>query len=148
MKALLKSYFSVLTAAALMSIALSSCQTVTPETRIAENSAMFAQLSPEHKALVQQGRICEGMDSQAVFLAWGMPETQPTVGQQNGKYTERWVYESYEPVTVFNGGPYGYWGPYGYYGGGMGTSTAFIPKQVAWVEFTNGKVTAWSKSGN
>lgn len=147
MRAHLKKFFSVSVIAATLGFSLSSCQTPTPESRIAENPAIFATLTPEQQALVRQGKICEGMDTQAVFLAWGMPDNPPTVGQRNGKSTLRWVYFGYEPVTVFNSNPYPYWGPYGYYGA-PATSTAFVPKEVAYVEFVDGKVTAWSRQGN
>ncbi len=132
-----------LSAAALF---LESCQTATPMTRIDQNPVMFRQLPPAQQLLVQQGRICEGMTKDAVYLAWGNPNTPPVTGQQNGVAYEKWVYNVYQPVMVdsFSMGT-GCWnGPH--WCGGMGTSTAFVPKEAAWVMFQNNVVTSWESS--
>lgn len=132
-----------LSAAALF---LESCQTATPMTRIEQNPVMFRQLPPAQQLLVQQGRICEGMTKDAVYLAWGNPNTPPVTGQQNGVAYEKWVYNVYQPVMVdsFSMGT-GCWnGPH--WCGGMGTSTAFVPKEAAWVMFQNNVVTSWESS--
>ena len=126
------------------SFGLVSCQTATPFTRIDQNPIIFRSLSPEHQLMVQQGRICEGMTKDAVFLAWGNPNTPPVRGQQDGQSYEKWVYYVYRPVpvdsvTIGIGGCYH--GPW--YGGGMTSSTAMIPQVSAWVEFRNNIVTAW-----
>lgn len=123
---------------------LEACQTPTPYTRIEQNPLIFRSLSPEHQVMVQQGRICEGMTKDAVFLAWGNPNTPPTRGQQDGQTYEKWVYNVYRPVAVDSvtigiGGCYH--GPW--YGGGMTTSTAMVPQEAAWVMFQNNIVTAW-----
>lgn len=129
----------------LFSGALCSCQTATPATRIGQNLLIFNQLSPEQRLLVQQGRICEGMSKDAVFLAWGNPNAAPVIGQQDGQPYEKWVYHTYEPVTVnsvgfgIGGGCHGSW----YGGSGMGTSTAYVPKESAWVIFQNNAVVSW-----
>lgn len=132
-----------LSAAALF---LESCQTATPMTRIDQNPVMFRQLPPAQQLLVQQGRICEGMTKDAVYLAWGNPNTPPVTGQQDGVAYEKWVYNVYQPVMVdsFSMGT-GCWnGPH--WCGGMGTSTAFVPKEAAWVMFQNNVVTSWESS--
>ena len=132
-----------LSAAALF---LESCQTATPMTRIDQNPVMFRQLPPAQQLLVQQGRICEGMTKDAVYLAWGNPNTPPVTGQQIGVAYEKWVYNVYQPVMVdsFSMGT-GCWnGPH--WCGGMGTSTAFVPKEAAWVMFQNNVVTSWESS--
>ncbi len=123
---------------------LGACQTVTPSTRISQNPVMYNMLSTEHKVLVQQGRICEGMSKDAVFLAWGKPNTPPVTGQQNGVSYEKWVYATYQPVmvdTVSVGlGCDSFW-----HGAGLGTSTAYVPQENAWVMFQNNIVTAWEE---
>lgn len=132
-----------LSAAALF---LESCQTATPMTRIDQNPVMFRQLPPAQQLLVQQGRIYEGMTKDAVYLAWGNPNTPPVTGQQDGVAYEKWVYNVYQPVMVdsFSMGT-GCWnGPH--WCGGMGTSTAFVPKEAAWVMFQNNVVTSWESS--
>ncbi len=112
--------------------------------RIEANPVMFGVLSPEHKLLVQQGRICEGMTKDAVYLAWGNPNTQPVMGQQNGKSYEKWVYNIYRPVMVDSiSVGVGCWHHGSFYSGGMGSSTAMVPQEAAWVLFQNNKVTAW-----
>ena len=133
----------------LFSLAQVSCQTATPLTRIDQNPVMFRMLSPEHQVLVQQGRICEGMSKDAVFLAWGMPEGRPVVGQNGKVHFEKWVYTCMRPVMVERP----YWG--GFYGSacrGMywngGWDTAYVPEVCATVTFENGRVIAWERSGS
>lgn len=138
------------TVTALAALVLTGCQTVTPATRIQENPVMFRALSPEQQLMVQQGRICEGMSKDAVFLAWGNPNSAPLTGEKNGQRYERWVYTYSRPVPVdsFGGGWYGDpwcrhgWGPYG------GMNVAYVPEVGATVTFENGKVTAWERKGN
>ena len=147
MKAVMIKPLKTLVICALVSVLAVACQSPTPASRIAAHSAMFSQLPVAQQALVQQGKICEGMGEDAVFLAWGRPDSPPLVGQVNGKKIARWVYKGYEPVTVMNNSPYPAWGPYGWYGYNWPTtSTAYIPRNVAYVEFVNGKVTAWASS--
>ena len=121
--------------------ALGSCQVVTPADRIGRNPVMFRTLSPEQQLRVQQGRICEGMTKDAVYLAWGNPGTPPVLGQQNGQSYEKWVYLEYRPVMVDSVNAacvhYGSWC------GGVGMSTAMVPVESAWVMFQNNVVTAW-----
>ncbi len=124
---------------------LGACQTVSPADRIGQNPAMFSMLSPEQRALVQQGRICEGMTKDAVYLAWGNPDTPPVVGQENGASYEKWIYMEYLPVTVDTVGITAgcvYHGPW-HGGSGVTTSTAMISAERAWVMFQNNIVTAW-----
>lgn len=56
-------------------VGLVSCSVITPADRIRENPAMYQNLPSEQQTLVQQGRICNGMNQDAVFLAWGCPMT-------------------------------------------------------------------------
>ncbi len=129
-----------------LAVQLVSCQSPTPASRISENPAMFTSLPVEQQPLVRQGRLCEGMRQDAVFLAWGKPNGPVVESQQNGRKVTRWVYNGYEPVTVMNAGVYPYCGPYGWYPCvSPSISTAYVPRNVAWVEFVNGKVTAWSR---
>lgn len=125
-------------------VSLMACQSPSPASRIAGNQLLFQSLPAEQQELVKQGLICEGMSPDAVFLAWGRPDSSPFVGQKNGKSVVRWEYTAMEPVMVANNWASPYWGPYGWYGPyGAGTSTAYVPRKVAYVEFTNGKVSSW-----
>lgn len=127
-------------------LSLSSCGTVTPADRISAHPAMFSALPPSQKALVQQGKIEEGMGRDAVFLAWGKPASPPAHIYNRGNSVERWYYTSYVPVTVVNNNPYPMFGPWGWYGNPYPTTTgtAFIPQNSAYVEFENGKVISWA----
>lgn len=127
-------------------ILLSACSSVTPATRIEENPAVFAALSPQEKTLVQKGEIAEGMSPDAVYLAWGAPNNSPFYGEKDGKKFTKWVYSAlmpvYNPTPMFWGGSY--WGPRGWYGGSaMWNDVSYVPVNVAYVLFENDKVTAW-----
>lgn len=127
-------------------VGLVSCSVITPADRIRENPAMYQNLPSEQQTLVQQGRICNGMNQDAVFLAWGMPNDRPLVGQDGKADFEKWVYTRMRPVMVdrpYWGGFYGpgYWGPY--WGGGW--DTAYVPEVCATVTFENGRVTEWER---
>ena len=125
-------------------VVLGGCQSVTPGSRISANPVMFRMLSPEQQLMVQQGRICEGMTKDAVYLAWGNPNTPPVLGQQGGKPYEKWVYQVYEPVMMNSVGVATSFHHHGHWcSNAMGTSTAYVPKEVAWVMFENNIVTAW-----
>lgn len=123
---------------------VTACQSPSPVSRIAENPVLYQSLSPSEQSLVQQGQICRGMSPEAVFLAWGRPNTKPYVGEKDGRRIERWVYTQERPVTIFTDNwPAPYWGPYGGWYGGMGMSTAYVPENAASVLFENGKVVSW-----
>lgn len=128
--------------------ALVACSAVTPMDRIESNPAMFRMLSPEHQALVQQGRICEGMSKDAVFLAWGEPSEAPMAGQKEGKSFEKWNYTRLKPVMVsrpvWSGVGFGCCG--GWYTGG-GFDTVYVPEKVGDVTFENDRVSSWEVRG-
>lgn len=76
----------------LLILALAGCATQsTVQTRIRERSAAFASFSPEVKSLVEQNRIQAGMDTNAVYIAWGKPAEVLESGDQHGAYTT-WIY--------------------------------------------------------
>jgi hypothetical protein len=100
---------------------LNGCTTV--ETRINERPAAFQSLSPGDQALVQQGRIREGMSRDAVYIAWGPPNEQAP-GRNRGATVDTWIYYAtdagdYEGPFLY-GYPYGYGLGYGYFGYGGG----------------------------
>ncbi len=131
-------------ALAAVGLLLSSCQVATPATRIEQNPVLFKSLPEKDRALVQRGHIRVGMSPEAVFLAWGYPNSQPFVGEKDGKRVVRWVYTRMEPVMVTAswGGPC--WGPYGWCHGWYGVpDTAFIPRNAAYVTFENDEVVSW-----
>lgn len=119
--------------------------------RIEKNPAIFNSLSDSQKALVQQGRIEEGMGKDAVWLAWG-PADRTATGTHAGLLYERWSYTGYEPVY---GAPFsfggGYWGGRPYIGAGYfndpyffpAPMMNFVPYEARRVEFKGGKVSGW-----
>ena len=123
---------------------LAACQSATPMSRISQNPVMFRTLPPDQQVLVQQGRICEGMSKDAVFLAWGNPNTTPVTGQRDGVAYEKWVYLIYQPLmmnSVSIGG--GCWRHGHWHSGGIGSSTVYVPEEASWVMFEHDKVTSW-----
>jgi len=144
MRVSFKSKVIGLVAGTVLALSLASCQSVTPANRIAANPQVFQSLPAQQKSLVQQGHICEGMSPEAVFLAWGYPNVAPFVGQKDGKTIVRWVYSQMEPVMVTPNWAGPYWGPYGWYDPAYyGSSTAFVPRNTAYVTFENNKVVSW-----
>jgi hypothetical protein len=103
---------------------LASCSTT--QTRISERPEVFNALSPTDQALVQQGRIREGMSQDAVYIAWGAPN-QRGPGRFRGRATETWIYfntaagDYYPPPFAYGIGGYGRlrggFGPRGRFGG-------------------------------
>ncbi len=129
-----------LVAAALL---LPSCQVASPATRIGENPVLFESLPAQDKLLVQQGQIRTGMSPEAVFLAWGSPNTKPYVGEKDGKRLVRWVYTRDEAVMVSTGGGM-HWGGCGWgYDCSLRPDVAFIPRNAASVTFEDDKVVSW-----
>ncbi len=137
---------------------LSQCANSTPQKRIARNPQLFNQLSSKDRELVSGGVIREGMNRDAVFLAWGRPDSV-SAGRSGGREVEGWRYIGQRPVRTMNmnmgfgwggwGGPglgWGGCGPYGWAGGpfwGGGPTVVYVPYTSGVVEFKNGRVTKW-----
>jgi len=132
-----------------------SCSVNTPATRIEKNPALYHDLSQSHQALVQVGKIENGMTPTAVFLAWGKADSK-SEGEQKGERFERWDYLGLAPVYnegFYSGFGYGYRDHYGrrdhgryydpYFGHSM--SIDYLPYRAAWVDFQNNKVKAWQR---
>jgi outer membrane protein assembly factor BamE (lipoprotein component of BamABCDE complex) len=85
---------------------LTSCST--PQTRISDHPDLYQNLSPSDQALVSQGQIRYGMSRNAVWLAWGSPDSK-VIGNMRGHSTETWVYVYYITYPYY----YPYYGPYG-----------------------------------
>ena len=104
--------------AALFTLFLSGCETV--ESRIAQRPEAFQRLSPGDRALVQQGKIREGMSQDAVYIAWGAPNERAP-GRNRGSAVETWIYFATSagdyPGPFYYGYPYGYGLGFGYFGG-------------------------------
>lgn len=85
---------------------LTSCST--PQTRISDHPDLYQGLSSRDQALVSQGQIRYGMSRNAVWLAWGSPDSK-VIGNMRGHSTETWVYVYYVTYPYY----YPYYGPYG-----------------------------------
>ena len=100
---------------------VTGCTTV--GTRIQEKPQAFQSLSPGDQALVQQGKIREGMSKDAVYIAWG-PPSQRAPGRNRGRTVETWIYDA--TAAGDYGGPFfygyqhGYGVGFGFYGGRRG----------------------------
>ncbi|MGJ8698267.1 MAG: hypothetical protein ACSHYF_18245 [Verrucomicrobiaceae bacterium] len=135
----------------LFALGFVSCTSTTPTSRIENNLATFEALPAAHKALIEQGKIANGMSKDAVYLSWGTPASTGE-GQDGSKRFERWTYTALEPVyTTSFGGYYGsrYYDPYRWgtspYSYGMGQEVHYVPRPAATVDFTNGQVTRWQR---
>lgn len=125
---------------------ISSCvNTNTPQHRIEQNPQVYNKLPASEQKLVSEGHIEEGMSPEAVFLAWGYPNTTPFKGTNKGQNIMRWVYTQPYPVLTTTNWAGPQWGPYGWYDPMMynNSSTTFIPRNSATVTFENNKVVSW-----
>jgi hypothetical protein len=85
---------------------LTSCST--PQTRISDHPDLYQGLSSRDQALVSKGQIRYGMSRNAVWLAWGSPDSK-VIANMRGHSTETWVYVYYVTYPYY----YPYYGPYG-----------------------------------
>lgn len=88
-----------LPAVAVAGLFLSACST--PQSRIEANPAIVARLSPGDRNLASAGRIRDGMNKDAVFIAWGRPD-RVYRGSHQGKDFEAWIYTTRE-VRYYGG---------------------------------------------
>ncbi len=100
---------------------VTGCTTL--ETRIQEKPEAFRALSPNDRALVQQGKIREGMSKDAVYISWGPPSGQ-IPGRNRGRIVETWIYDATTSGDYagpfFYGSQYGHGIGFGLYGGHRG----------------------------
>ena len=114
---------------------------------------MYDRLPSSEQALVDQGRIKQGMSKEAVFLAWGNPEIKTDGEDQDARF-ERWIYTRLTPIynTSFGGyygSGYGY-SPYRYgrrsgYRYGFNNEVAYVKSKAASVDFKNDRVSRWQR---
>jgi uncharacterized protein YceK len=114
---------------------LAGCLTVqsTIDSRRREYYAAYSALSPEFKAAVDAGTVKAGMNSDAVYIAWGRPTRLMSSGNKSGESTT-WIYEGYYLRE------YDY---VGYYRTHYGYVSE--PYTRAKVVFANGVVTEWQR---
>jgi hypothetical protein len=119
-------------AVALASALLAGCSTTsTIETRKQERPGAFEALSPEFQSLVNQGQIRRGMDTNAVYIAWGQPG-QISQAESDAGESFTWSYYSfYVQQTSGWGWRHVYYNSY---------PINYIAAQAT---FTNGIVSQW-----
>jgi hypothetical protein len=127
-------------------LVLTSCSTI--ESRISEHPEIYRNLSSRDQSLVNQGHIRAGMSANAVWLAWGSPDSK-VIGNMRGRSTETWIYVYYETYPYY----YPYYGPYGPGFGFFGDPFydpfyySLIPPSIPYpnkvVTFSNGRVVSF-----
>ena len=132
---------------------LNQCAPQTPAARIAKNPEIFASQSKQHQQAIQDGKVMEGMSSDAVRLSWGEPE-QRYLGSYQGADQERWDYMGQMPIYVRNDSF-----SYGTHHHSSSLSSSFqetnvvisganfanVPYRKASVLLRNGKVDSWEE---
>jgi hypothetical protein len=130
---------------AIGAMVFTSCSTI--ESRISENPEIYRNLSSRDQALVNQGQIRYGMSRNAVWLAWGSPDSK-VIGNMRGHSTETWIYVHYATYPY-----YPYYSPYGPGFGFFGDPfydpfyyslmPPSIPYPYKTVTFSNGRVVSF-----
>ena len=91
----MKTILSVLALAGGLAL-LAGCST--PQSRINENPAVFARLTPDQQQLIKEGKVALGFDSAMVKLAIGDPDRIHERTDSTGT-SEVWSYVTYEDDT-------------------------------------------------
>lgn len=114
----------------------------TTQSRSKEKQASFDKLTPKQKSDVLDGMVSVGMDTDAVFIAFGPPDRK----SKEGKF-ERWIYTKPEFYDI----PHWRYRCVQRAGGGISTIPEYDPLQMKRevdsleVFFKNGKVMDWKK---
>jgi hypothetical protein len=121
---------------------LLGCATPSLEDRKSERLAAYDSLSPALRATVDAGAIAEGMDTNAVYIAWGKPTR---AGHEVTPAGEEIRWEYWQNLTKVHP----YWsiepGPGGYYATAEYRPTTSSWRYLsAWAVFQNGRLTRWS----
>ncbi|MEK7684090.1 MAG: hypothetical protein AAB466_01565 [Verrucomicrobiota bacterium] len=93
---------------------LAGCATSTIQTRKAQNIIAYNAFSPEVWKLVDQGQIKVGMNTNAVFIAWGRPSKILT-DESSNRLISTWIYYGswVESIPYWSYTPNRYgWGTY------------------------------------
>jgi hypothetical protein len=87
---------------AVFPLLFTGCKSSTVESRRAERMAAYSALPADQRALVDGGQVRVGMNQDAVYIAWGLPQ-QKTQAEDGKGLSETWVYHSSTLDT------YNYW---------------------------------------
>jgi hypothetical protein len=129
---------------AVSTLFLAGCASSTVESRRTERMAAYNSLPEDQRALVDQGQVRVGMNQDAVYIAWGMPQ-QKTQAEDGLGLSETWVYNSSTLDT------YNYWtfrertDPRGrtYLDRVLETDSQINSYVSAEITYSNGKVKSW-----
>jgi hypothetical protein len=116
----------------------------TPQTRIEDQPDIYASLSASQKAAVREGRVIEGMSSNAVYLALGEPN-RVYHGRKRGKNLDQWIYTRLQPVTTRISPWRSTWHPYWWSGDYDVYEPVYVERPSFIVTFENNKVVAWEE---
>jgi hypothetical protein len=141
--------FAICVVLALILFQFTGCTASTPQARAQKNPGLLESLPPADRDLVLKSTISEGMSKDAVFLAWGKPDSV-TSGSANGRPVETWRYAALRPVyggwglgmgLGYGPGYYhrGYVAPYA----GYQFTPGYVPVTSSVVQFKGGRVAAW-----
>lgn len=148
--------FRIVAMAPLMAVVIfqfTGCAASNPQTRGQQNPQLLDSLPAADRELVLRGTISEGMSRDAVFLAWGKPDSI-TTGSENGRQTETWRYATLQPVYHYGGIGLGLGyargfrrGGHFYPGASFQLTPDYVPVTSSVVRFRNGRVVAWELAG-
>lgn len=119
-----------------------ACSTVS--TRIKEQPQTFSKLAPAQQDAVKAGKIQNGFDKDAVYLAWGKADDVSTKPVK-GRPSEMWTYYGFRQETIPHYDAIPRYVGYGSFVPELVYSPVYINHQYVWrtVTFQNGKVIAW-----
>ena len=127
-------------------LATVSCTLGTPQARINRNPSLYDSLPDNHRELVNQGRIAEGMSQSAVHLALG-PPNRKIQGFRDDASFERWDYTRLQPHFHHSFHSYQGLSSYGdrYHGFGFFPAVGYLPYRSASVTFRKKVVDSWER---
>jgi hypothetical protein len=128
---------------AILALVANGCQSSGIKERRARKGDVYRAFDAETRKLVDKGRIQNGMDTNAVFIAWGTPTDSFSMDVPGGgqrliwNYEEKWAYEKKEVVVKGNS--------YGKPIYGVETRRIPITYLKKSVTFAAGKVVQWKR---
>jgi hypothetical protein len=125
-----------------LAVVAAGCQSSGIGQRKAEREAAYQSLNAGSRKLVDKGKIRDGMDTNAVYMAWGLPTDAFTLdvpGQQRliWNYEEKWTYGRSRIVPAGSSG-----GRPRYSMESWRVPITYVAKSAT---FENGKIIQWKK---
>jgi hypothetical protein len=128
---------------AILAVGWTGCQSSGIARRKGERRGVYDALNPATRALVDKGRVESGMDTNAVYIAWGAPDDARTFQLPDGSrevwtYLKDWAYSQSRWV------PYGtIYGRPRYVIETTRVATKYASRNVV---FINGRVVHWKEN--